>query len=71
MGPLRSSRWVVLALVVLLGAPSCLPEGSSTGSSSGSSGGCGSGGGPYFLVVVDTEKIIAQAVQESLARGRL
>ncbi len=71
MGPLRSYRWIVLALIILLGAPSCLPEGKSVGSSSGSSGGSGSGGGPYFLAVSDTEKIIAQAVQESQARGKL
>ena len=41
------------------------------GSTSGSSGGSGSGGGPYFLAVADTQKIIAQAVSESLARGKL
>ena len=70
MGPLRSSRWIVLALIILLGAPSCLPEGKKAGSSSGSFGGSGSGGGPYFLAEVDTEKIIAQAVQESQARGK-
>ena len=71
MGPLRSYRWIVLALIILLGAPSCLPEGKSAGSTSGSSAGSGSGGGPYFLAVADTEKIIAQAVQESQARGKL
>ncbi|MCZ6482650.1 MAG: hypothetical protein O6757_05345, partial [Alphaproteobacteria bacterium] len=71
MDLMRSNRWIALALIILLGAPSCLPEGKSAGSTSGSSGGSGSGGGPYFLAVADTEKIIAQAVGESLARGKL
>lgn len=72
MGQMRSYRWIALALIILFGAPACLPEGKSAGSSSGSFGGSGSGsGGPYFLAIADTEKIIAQAVAESLARGKI
>jgi uncharacterized protein GlcG (DUF336 family) len=72
MGLLRSSRWIAFLLIIVFGAPSCLPEGKSSGSSSGAASGTSSGtGGPYFLAVADSQKIIAQAVAESLARGSI